>query len=322
MLDMMTQNGPIAGPDIAGIDVAKAWLDVCVAGKLERVDNKAAAIARLGRRLKAAGVAMVGLEPTGGYERLAVAVLGEAGLDVRMVDSWRLRQFAKSRGTRTKTDLLDARMIADFLAREGARPFPRPTPAQQALVTWTREVTRADADLRRLKTRLGVCALAEIAQLLKAEMAALKATIAMAEAAIARIIAEDPELTRRAKRLASIPGVGPKTVRVLLAEMPELGALEGKSAAALAGLAAYQRQSGRKKPRGVVEGGRAALKRAAFLAARAMRLHNPWASALHAQLLARGKAFKVATVALARRFIVIANAMIRDDHDWIAEPAS
>ena len=313
---MMTQSGSLAGPDIAGIDVAKDWLDVSVAGQVERVANRSAEIGRLGRRLVKAGVITVGLEPTGGYERLAVERLSEAGLDVRMVDSWRLRQFAKSRGTRTKTDPLDARMIADFLFREPARPFPRPSPAQKALVAWSREIARAEGDQGRLQARRLACPLAEIAELMKAEAAVLKQTIAHAEAAIANLIATDPDFARKAERLGSMRGVGPKTIRVLLAEMPELGTLEAKSAAALAGLAAYQRQSGKAKPRGSIEAGRAALKRAAYLAACAMRLHNPWARALHDELRARGKPFKLATVALARRFITIANALVRDNTDW------
>lgn len=319
---MMTRSASVAGADIAGIDAAKDWLDVSVTGKVERIANKVSDIVRLGRRLSKAGVRLVGLEPTGGYERLAVETLLEAGLDVRMVDSWRLRQFAKSRGTRTKTDALDARMIADFLAREDTRPFPRPTEAQRQLTCWVREVTRAEADLRRLQTRMVACPLTDIVDLLKAEAAQLKATIARCEMAIEQIIAADAEFARKAARLDSIPGVGPKTIRVMLAEMPELGRLEDKFAAALAGLAPYQRQSGKRRAKGAVEGGRAALKRAAFLAARAMCLHNPWAKTLHDRLLANGKPYKVATVALARRFVVIANAMIKNDRDWIAQPAS
>jgi len=317
---MIAKDAPLARAQVAGIDVAKDWLDVFFAGRVERIANRTADIVRLARRLLKAGVMVVGLEPTGGFERLAAELLYAAGLDVRMVDSWRLRQFAKSRGTRTKTDPIDARMIAEFVLAGLSRAFPRPSARQAALACWAREASRADADLLRLKARVKSCALAEIGRLLQLQIQALKQTIVEAEQAIARIIAADEDFARKARRLGSIPGVGAKTIRVLLAEMPELGAIEPKSAAGLAGLAPYQRQSGKRRARGAVEGGRAAVKRAAYLAACAMRLHNPWARAIHDQLLARGKPFRLATVALARRFILIANAIVRDDRDWA--PAS
>jgi transposase len=321
MLDMIAQQTPLAMTQIAGIDVAKDWLDVFVDGRVERIPNQAADIRRLAKKLLADGLLTAGLEPTGGYERLAVDILREAGLQPMMVDCWRLRQFAKSRGTRTKTDPIDARLIAEYVASGLARTFPRPSQAQKALIAWTREVARAEADLRRAQARFKACAAPEIGELLKAEIAILKQTVKRAQAAIKQIIAADQDFARKAQRLNSMPGVGPKTIRVLLAEMPELGSVEPKTASALAGLAAYQRQSGKRKARGSIEGGRSAAKRAAYLAACAMLLHNPWAKRVHDQLIARGKPFRVATVALARRFIVIANALIRDDRDWSATPA-
>lgn len=270
---MIAQDTSLAMAQIAGIDVAKDWLDVFVDGRVERVANREADLGRLAGRLRAAGVLAVGLEPTGGYERLAVEVLRKAGLQPLMVDCWRLRQFAKSRGTRTKTDPIDARQIAEFVAAGLARPFPRPGQAQKALTAWSREVFRAETDLRRALARLKVCATPEIEELLRAEIAVLKQTVKRAEKAIKEIIAADEELARKAQRLNSMPGVGPKTIRVVLAEMPELGQIDPKSAAALAGLAAYQRQSGKRKAKGVVEGGRSALKRAAYLSRTTRRLY-------------------------------------------------
>lgn len=301
---------------VVGIDVAKEWLDVATSGKVERIANSAAALHALAGRLVAQGAGQVGLEPTGGYEQLAVAILRDAGLDPRMVDSWRLRQFAKGRGTRAKSDPIDARMISLFVARETTRPFPEPSHTQVRLTAWVREASRVEADIRRLANRRMAVRLEAIAVRLDAEIAVLKATLAEAEHAIEAILAEDAALEARAVLITSVPGVGPKTTRVILAELPELGALCPRSLAALAGLAPYVRCSGKKKRHAYIEGGRAALKRAGFLAAQAMARHNPWAKATLQRLRANGKPYKVAIIAIARRLFVILNSMIRNATPW------
>lgn len=301
---------------VVGIDVAKEWLDVAIGGKVERTANSAAALRALADRLVAQGAGQVGLEPTGGYERLAVAILREAGLDVRMVDSWRLRQFAKGRGTRAKSDPIDARMISLFVARETTRPFPEPSHIQVRLTAWVREASRVEADMRRLANRRTAVRLEAIAVRLDAEIAVLKATLAEAEQAIETILAEDAALAAKAGLIASVPGVGPKTTRVILAELPEIGALCPRAIAALTGLAPYVRCSGKKRRHAYIEGGRAALKRAGFLAAQAMARHNPWAKATLQRMRANGKAYKVAIIAIARRLFVILNSMIRNATPW------
>jgi transposase len=311
---MMPQN-------VAGIDVSKDWLDVAIdEHQVNRIDNTPSALHTLADELIDQGVTIVGIEPTGGYERLAVAILRSAGLDVRMVDSWRLRQFAKARGTRAKTDQIDARMIRLFVIREETRPFPEPSHAQTKLTAWVREIARAEADIRRLKNRRIAAILDPILARLDAEITVLKQTVAAAERAIAAIIDEDPELAAKVQLITSIPGVGPKTTRVILAELPELGHLTAQSVAALCGLAPYQRRSGKTDRRARVEGGRSALKRATFLAARAMALHNPWARRVIQRLRDNRKPYKVAMIALARRLIVTLNAMVRDRGPW-CQPA-
>jgi transposase len=306
---MMTQTA-------VGIDVAKNWLDVAIGERVKRIDNAPSAICALAKELVAHGLSVVGMEPTGGYEQLAVGILRGAGLDVRMVDSWRLRQFIKARGTRAKTDQIDARMIAAFVMREQTRPFPEPSQAQTRLTAWVREITRAEADIRRLQNRRTAAILDQIIARLDAEIAVLKQTVIEAERAINTIIAEDAELAAKARLIASVPGVGPKTTRVVLAELPELGHLTAQSIAALCGLAPYQRRSGKTNRPARIEGGRAALKRAAFLAARAMALHNPWARKVIQRLRDNRKNYKVAMIALARRLIVTLNAMVRDRGPW------
>lgn len=321
MLDMIANMTPLCLPTDAGIDVAKNWLDLAVDGKVERIANTEAALWDLVEDLAARGVKRVGIEPTGGYERLAVRLLRQAGLDVCMIDTWRLRQFAKSRGTRTKTDRIDARMIAEFMARENPRPWPEPSAVQQRLTVWQREARRAATDLQRLQARRRGCEITEIATRLDAEIAVVKDTLKAAQQAIAALLEEDAGLAENAALLQSIPGVGTKTVQVVLAELPELGALTPGQAAALAGVAPYRRESGKRKGPGVCEGGRAALTRALFMTASAAIRHSLWAKRIYEHLRNNGKRHKVAIIALARRLLVLANALVRKRTPWDPEIA-
>lgn len=315
---MIHSNGSICADDVVGVDVSKNHLDVALADKVERIENRRETISALAERLKKQGVVRVGLEPSGGYERLAVAVFREAGLTPILVDSWRVRQFAKSRGQRAKSDPLDARLIREFMVREAEslRPWPDPGENQVRLTAWVREATRADAALLALKARREAVAAQDVRAVIDGEIAAVNATIKAAEKAIAERIAGEPEMARKQGILDSVPGVGVKTIRVLLAEMPELGTLESGKAAALAGLAPYQRQSGKRAGKGVLEGGRHALKRAAYLMATAALRHNDRAKAIYQAFRQKGKAHKVAVIAVARRFIVILNAMVKAGAEW------
>lgn len=306
----MTQNRPV------GIDVSKEWLDLAVAGRVERIDNAAPAILARIARLRKEGFTTVGMEPTGGYERLAVGLFRAAGFTVLMVDSWRCRQFGKARGNRAKTDPLDARLIGDFLLAHDARPFPQPSASQSELTLWSREIARAQACLLRLQNRLDHIEHEALRRAIKTEMDAVGHTVKQACAAIEALIDADAPLGAKAKLLDSMRGVGSNTVRVLLAEMPELGHIDGRKAAALAGLAPYPRDSGKASGRSHIEAGRDALRRALYLAAFAAKLHNPWAKAIYDRLRKAGKPAKVALIALARRIITVLNAMVRDQKPW------
>jgi transposase len=299
-----------------GIDVSKGWLDVAVAGQVERIANEPVAIRALADRLQEVAPDGIGLEPTGGYERLAVAILREAGFVVLQVDSWRLRQFAKSRGKRAKTDPLDARLIEAYLGENTARPFPDPSQGERELRSWAREIGRAEADIRRLQNRMEGCETTAIEACLKREIEGLRTTVRMAEQEIERLLESLPALKDRHERLLAVPGVGPKTARLLIVELPELGHLDARQIAAVAGLAPYQRQSGKRRRPAHIEGGRHALKRGLYLLALAARLHNPWAAKTFANLRARAKPYKIALIALARKFLVRLNAMIRTNSVW------
>lgn len=300
----------------AGIDVAKHWLDIGQGGAAWRVDNTAPAIAGLLAALRRAGVAAIGVEPTGGYERLLVAMAQEAGFDVRLIDTWRLRQYAKACGQRAKADPLDARLIHAYMGVHATRPWPAPDAAQERLSELVRELARVEADRRRAETRLAGARDGLVRALIEREIAGLAAAAGELAGAADALVAESAALAERARRLGTMRGVGAKTVRVLLAELPELGHLSGRALAGLAGLAPYTRRSGRHEGQARIAGGRARVRRALYMAAAASVLHAPWARAVYARLRGRGAAHKVALIAIARRILVTLNAMIATQTDW------
>lgn len=300
----------------AGIDTAKGWLDVAHGAEVWRVDNTAPAIAALLDRLARAGVAHVGIEPTGGYERLFVALAREAGLEVRLVDPWRLHQFAKARGRRAKTDRIDARLIDAYLGHHPTRPWPAPDPVQEALSELVRELARLEADRRAAENRLEGARHALVRDVIAREIAGLAALAREVEAALDALVAQSTALAERARRLTSMTGVGPRTARVLLAELPELGLVSGRAIAGLAGVAPYTCRSGKSESRAKIAGGRDRVRRALFMCAMASRLHNPWARAVYDGLRRAGKPHKVAVIALARRILVVLNAMCAQNQDW------
>ena len=231
-----------------GIDVSKARLDVHLhpANESFAVSNDDAGVAALLERLgQLEGVIGVGLEASGRYERLAVAVLAEAGLPVMVLNPAQVRAYAQAIGQRAKTDPLDARLIALFLA--AVRPQPRPLPDAQ-----TRELAALMARRRQLVGML----VAEKARYRQAAPGVVRVSLARLVTTLEELLKgldHDIDTTMRGtpvwrdkeNLLVSVPGIGPTIARTLLAELPELGQLNPRQIAALAGLAPYARQSGR-----------------------------------------------------------------------------
>ena len=302
-----------------GIDVSKGRLDVHVhpAGERFWLGNDEAGVVALAERLgQLRGLAGIGIEASGRYERLAVAQLAAAGLPVVVLNPAQVRHYGQAMGMRAKTDPLDARLIALFV--EAVRPQLRALPDTQ-----TQELAALMARRRQL------------VQMLAAErMRRSQAAPGRVRVSIARIVTtlEDDlkELDRgidstvrgtavwrdKENLLASVPGIGKTIARTLLAEMPELGRLSPKQIAALAGLAPYTRQSGKWRGRSFIGGGRTAVRSALFMGALVAARYNPTLKAFRDRLVANGKPKLVAIIATARKLLVILNAIIRDQKPW------
>lgn len=302
-----------------GIDVSKARLDVFVhpLGESFAVGNDEAGVAELAARLgRLEGLASIGLEASGRYERLAVAELTVSGLPVVVLNPAQVRHYAKAIGLKAKTDPIDARLVAQFL--DAVRPEPRPVPDAattelEALMTRRRQLVamRVSERARREQAAPGLVRVSIVRHL-----ALLDDQLRELDAHIDSTVRGTPVWRDKEDLLASVPGVGKTIARTLLAEMPELGQLKPRQIAALAGLAPFTRQSGTWRGRAFIAGGRSTVRAALFMGALVAARHNPVLKAFRDRLIANGKPKIVAIVATARKLLVILNAILRDQKPW------
>ena len=306
-----------------GIDVPKDRLDVAVLpdGGTFAVARDAAGLDELAARLKPLAPEAVALEATGGYETVAAAALGAAGLPVVVVNPAQVRALGKALGLRAKTDPIDARLIARFAAmtRPEVRPLPDEATARLADLVGRRQIiAMIVAERQRLKRFPERRLQKSITRLLDA----LQRELSELDTAIDDDVRGSPAWREKEDLLASVPGVGPIIARTLIAGMPELGTLGRREVAALAGLAPWVRQSGRWKGRSFIGGGRASIRAALHMGAVTAARHNPVLKRFHGRLIAAGKPKMVALVAVARKLLTILNAIIRNRQPWHAQTAA
>jgi len=305
-----------------GVDVGKglcvfdSWPhDEALAGSVQRT---AATLSELASKLKAHGVERVVMESSGGYERLIAIVLHDNGLRVVIANPERVRAFVKSKGRRAKNDALDAQMIARFGAENGAELVdwqPREPEVQRArdLCHYRDQlVTVRTAD----KNRLDKTDDKHLKGLIEANIKHLDKVIRGIEAKVTTMMSKLPLIGARLEQLQSVPGIGPITALRLALELPELGKLNRRRIAALAGLAPFDSDSGDHHGRRHIRGGRRAVRTSLYQAANTARLCNPAIKALYANLRQRGKDHAVAMIACARKLLVIVDAMVRHSTPW------
>ena len=301
------------------IDVSKARLDVHVhpAGESFAVGNDEAGVAELAVRLsRLEGLVGIGLEASGRYERLAVAELAAAKLPVAVLNPAQVRAYARAIGQRAKTDPIDARVIARFV--EAVRPAQRlladaQTNELSALMTRRRQLVQmlTTERLRRQQAPKGVVRVS-MARI----VTSLEDALRELDAQIDKTVRGTPVWRDKEDLLASVPGIGKTIARTLLAELPELGSLNPRQAAALAGLAPCTRQSGKWRGKSCIGGGRSVVRTALFMGALVAARHNPTLKAFRDRLVAAGKPKLVALIATARKLLTILNAILRDAKPW------
>ncbi len=308
-----------AVPRNAGIDVSKGWVDACWDSENQRFAQDTEGIRQLAVNLIQAGVDLVVMEATGGYETAVAATLQAEGLAVAVVNPRQTRDFAKSMGVLAKTDAVDARVLRDFANVIAAHPqrqrYLRPLPNDQrtelaALVVRRRQLV----DMRQAEANRLATAHKSTHKSLKAVLKALDRQLASVDADL------DDRMRQHFKEalawLDTVKGVGPVTKSTLVALLPELGQLSGRAISALVGVAPMARDSGVWRGKRQVWGGRHAVRHVVYMAALAAVRHNPVIRDFYQRLLAAGKPPKVALVACMRKLLVILNAMARDRAPW------
>ena len=304
--------------DTIGIDVSKEGLDAyrlsdrCHA----RFANDRRGLKALIRWIGGNSPALVVFEATGAYHRQLETTLGAQCIAYAKVNPRQARRFAEATGRLAKTDRIDAAMLARMgavLELEAQQPRTESLNCLKDLMAARRALIK---DRTAALARQKVLASRLLERQATARLRQIEGHIQEIDAAIADAVARDPTQSQRLAILISIPGVAEATAFAMLIEMPELGSLEGKQAASLAGLAPISRQSGKWQGHERIQGGRTFLRRAIYMPALAAVRFNRDLKAKFDQLIAAGKPAKVALVAIMRKLIVLANALLRDGRSW------
>ncbi|MGB5950377.1 MAG: IS110 family transposase, partial [Parvibaculum sp.] len=299
----------IHDPSFVGIDVSKHHFDIHIhpAGISFSCGSSSDEVAQLIRRLVQVGPVAVGLEASGGYESRLADSLHAAGLEVHVVAPARVRSFARGIGQLAKTDKIDAAMIARYLmmVRSCLTPYA-PDPARRKLGAIAAHRRRLLAEKSGLVSQCDTIDEPVVRSMIETRLQAIAQDIATLETAIADLLAKTPGLRRRQARLCRVTGVGPVLATALLADMPELGKVSAKVAAALVGVAPYARQSGASGRNGRCAGGRKHLRDIAYMAVlSAIKVRDPVLGGFYQNLRTRGKPFKLAMIATVRKLITI-----------------
>ncbi len=302
---------------VVGIDVSKDWLDIAVhpGGEEWRVNQDPEGLVELVQRLAVLDPDLIVLEASGGYQGVAVSLLGEAGLPVAAVNPRQVRDFARSQGILAKTDRLDAGVIARYGLVSDVKPQPPAAPEDldmAALVARRRQLVQMrTAERQRLaRARTNVRGRIErVIDMLNQELADL-------DRDLTQHIDQSPHWRERERLLRSVPGVGPTLSITLLAELPELGALSHKAIASLVGLAPMARDSGHSHGARFCWGGRARVRAALYMPTVAALRCNPVLRDFYQRLLAQNKPRKVALVACMHKLLTILNAILRRNTPW------
>lgn len=303
-----------------GIDISKSSFDVCVLpdGKTARFANDAAGIADfLAFAAPFEGIERFVLEPTGGYERLLMSALLDARMPVARVNALQTRFFAGASGQLSKTDKIDAFVLADYGKRMQTTLLSLPSPGQSMLVDLVSRYRQLAVMIVQEKNRREKTSAAthdKTREWIDKTLMFLLEQKQQVIDAMKACLAADAELARRADVLMSFKGVGLLTASVLLSGLPELGLMDKGEVAKLVGVAPLNRDSGQMRGKRMIAGGRKPVRNALYIAALSAIRYNPTIKASYDKLKARGKPGKVAIVAVMRKMIVILNARMRDHH--------
>ena len=308
-----------------GIDVGGAALDVAWhRGDSAQYANRPDAIATLVERLRTGPeLRRIVLEPTGGHEKLLVKALRQAQLPVEIIHPTRFNAYRQMVGVKAKSDTSDARLLAAYAAAPDeirGRKAGHVELAEDAVREQLSELASRRDQLKHMihaeTCRLGTVRIAALRQAITAHLETLKVEDTQVHHMMLELVSQRLDLERDQRLLKTIKGIGVKSALALLASVPELGQIDNKAAAALIGVAPFVRQSGTMKAPARIHGGRAAVRSILYMAAVTASRHNPVLRPFYERLIAKGKPPKVALIAVLRRLVVFANAVLRSREPW------
>ena len=307
-------------PTIIGVDVSKPHLDVFVTGdpKIERCKNTPCGVEALIRRLRAMPEPLIVVEATGSYEQRLVQACLQAAVPVCVVNPAQVRHFARAKGRLAKTDRIDAQIIAEFAAAMGPKQLQARSATMDAVAALVARRAHLAKAISAEKATLDH--VSEVVRpLVKIDIAHLRQSIDAIDQRLKELSESDPEIGRKVEALIAVKGIGFVTAITLIAHMPELGKLNRRECAALAGVAPMNRDSGNYRGQRRINGGRPRVRRALYLAALSASKHHPQLKEFYQRLRSNGKAHKVALVAVMRKLIGIANQLLKAEDFTLAQ---
>jgi len=266
--------------------------------------------------LRPVGECLVVIEATGGYERLAMIALQDAGVSVALVNPRQVRRFAEGIGQLAKTDALDAAVLAQFARMVSPSPAEKTSEKQrelQALVVRRRQLLEMHI---AEKNRLGQAVDKFIRKNLERNLKTLTREMRTIEDRIAKLLRGDDQWKAKLELLISTPGIGPTIAATLVAELPELGKLNREQIASLVGVAPFAKDSGKLTGKRHPRHGRLEVRAALYMGVLAARRWNPAIKAFAARLARAGKAFKTIQIACARKLLIILNTIVKQNTPW------
>jgi len=307
-----------------GIDVGGSGLDVAWhRGDGAHYANRPDAVAMLVERLQKQPVTRIAVEPTGGYEKMLVKALRQARLPLEIVHTSRFKAYRDLVGVKAKSDTSDARLLAAYAAApddvRGRRADHVELPEDAIREALSEFASRRDQLKRMIHAetcRLGTVRIAELRHAIGVHLKALQAEDKQLHSRMLELVRQRFDLKRDRRLLETIKGIGAKSALALLASVPELGRIDNKAAAALIGVAPFVHTSGTMVAPARIHGGRAAVRRILYMAALAASKHNPVLRPFYERLIAKGKPAKLALIAVLRRLVVFANAVLRSGQPW------
>jgi transposase len=302
---------------VIGVDVAKDMLDVKANFQLRRgrFTNNDKGISPLVAQLLLAGVELVVVEATGGYQSRLVDALYAAGIKVHVGNPYRIREFARGMGILAKTDKCDANVLLEYGLKRCPEPTPQPDPESQVIKELNVRHGQLTDMLVGEKNRLKL-APPSVNDNIRQTIELLNRQLKEIEDEIEKAIKNTRRLSALAKLLQSVPGIGPVATAILIGALPELGRLSHRQITALVGVAPFPRDSGQMHGKRFIRGGRTRVRCVLYMSVLTLIRLVPKFKEYYHRLLAKGKPKKVAIVACIRKLIVTLNTMVKNNKNW------